>query len=494
MKRFSLLFAPLPLVSLACSQEKTTVRPEKPNIVMIVSDDHGQNDLGCYGNKAIHTPNLDYLASTGIRFTNAYCTSASCSASRSVILTGLYNHANGQYGHSHGVANFKTFESVRSLPVILSEYGYSTARAGKFHVAPEEVYAFDRLIPGDSRNCTEMALNSKAFLDENKNSPFFLYFCASDPHRGGGFVDENPYRPDRFGNRKEGYTGIEEKYFTPDEVEVPWYLPDNPATRAELAQYYQSVARMDQGIGTLFNLLKEKGLWDNTIILYLSDNGIAFHGAKTNTYDPAIRLPFIVKMPDETHPGSVTNAMVSWSDLTPTLLDLAGILNLELEKRKSLAQPTRTALQTPIHSTFHGKSFLPVLKNPQVNGFDEIYASHTFHEITMYYPMRVVETRDYKLIWNLAHELGYPHASDLWESATWQEVQKSGDNQYGKRNVEDYLNRPEFELFNKSTDPYESINLAYNPQYSKVLEELKEKIKAFQEKTNDPWIIKWTHE
>ncbi|MCK4753057.1 MAG: sulfatase-like hydrolase/transferase, partial [Planctomycetes bacterium] len=107
---------------------------KKPNIVLYVSDDHGLDALGCYGNPIIKTPNMDSLAAEGVRFTNAFCTSASCSASRSVILSGMYNHANGQYGHQHGYHHFVSFDKVKSLPVLLSEAGYRTARAGKLHV------------------------------------------------------------------------------------------------------------------------------------------------------------------------------------------------------------------------------------------------------------------------------------------------------------------------------------------------------------------------
>ena len=118
----------------------------RPNIVLIVSDDHGRGDLGCYGNPVIKTPNLDRLAAEGVRFTNAFCTTASCSASRSVILSGLYNHYNGQYGHQHDYHHFISFDHVRSLPVLLAQGGYRTARIGKYHVAPEDIYKFDTLV------------------------------------------------------------------------------------------------------------------------------------------------------------------------------------------------------------------------------------------------------------------------------------------------------------------------------------------------------------
>ena len=120
----------------------------RPNIVLIVSDDHGCEATGCYGNPVVKTPNIDALAGEGVRFTNAFCTTASCSASRSVILTGMYNHANGQYGHQHSYHHFVSFSNIKSLPVLLGEAGYRTARIGKYHVAPEEVYKFGAALEG----------------------------------------------------------------------------------------------------------------------------------------------------------------------------------------------------------------------------------------------------------------------------------------------------------------------------------------------------------
>ena len=108
--------------------------------------------------------------------------------------------------------------------------------------------------------------------------------------------------------------------------------------------------------------------------------------------------------------------------------------------------------------------------------------------------MRVIENREFKLIWNIASGLSYPHASDLWESATWQYLIDSGEDIYGKRPVKDYLERPRFELFNIADDPCETKNLAEDLSYAGVLSELKERIREFQETTGDPWIVKWTHE
>ncbi len=455
--------------------EKTLARESSgPNVVLIVSDDHGIEALGCYGNPVVKTPNLDGLAAEGVRFTNAFCTTASCSASRSVILSGMYNHANGQYGHQHSYHHFISFENFKTLPVLLTEAGYRTARIGKYHVAPESVYKFDTALPGSGRSPVQMAQNCRDFI-RSDSKPFFLYFCMDDPHRSGEVAEDLSGKPNRFGNKAEGgYPGIKEVRYEPKDVIVPPFLPDIPESRAELAQYYQAVSRVDQGIGRLLSILKEAGKYDDTLIIYISDNGVAFPGAKTTLYEPGMKLPCIVKRPNPQKRGIACDALVNWADLAPTILDFAGALSSD--------------------NTFQGRSFKAVLEQEHPRGWDETYASHTFHEITMYYPMRVVRQRRYKLIWNIAHDLDYPFASDLWAASTWQATIQNGRKNYGKRVVEAYLHRPKFELYDLENDPHEVKNLADDPKHREVLEEMKAKLKVFQKRTSDPWILKWDYE
>lgn len=426
---------------------------KRPNVLLYVVDDQGTNDAGCYGNPVIKTPGLDYLASEGVRFTHAFCTSASCSASRSVILSGLYNHANGQYGHQHSYHHFVSFPDVKSLPMLLNEAGYRTLSAGKYHVAPEAVYHFQQYIQMHNAP-VQMADKCKDFISSKDDKPFFLYFCTNEPHR--------PFR-------REGSDPVASK-----DVIVPPFLPDTPECREELAQYYGSVQKADKGLLRLIAILKESGHWDDTVIIYISDNGIAFPGAKTTLYDPGMRLPCVVRYPFARKKAVVTDAMITWADITPTILDITSAL--------------------PQNYEFHGRSLLPVLETGKTEGWDEIYASHTFHEITMYYPMRVVRNRRYKLIWNIAHKLDYPFASDLWASKTWQGVLKRGRKYFAKRTVDAYIHRPKFELYDLENDPREVNNLADDPQYANIFEEMKAKLKNFQKRTKDPWIVKWKYE
>ena len=458
----------LPFVT-SCNKGDEQINSEKPNIILCVADDHGMDALGCYGNPIIKTPSLDSLARNGVRLTHAFCTSASSAASRSVLLTGMYGHATGSYGHVHDYHHFSTYENIKSLPVLLSENGYSTARIGKYHVAPESVYHFDTVYEADPRNTVEMAESCKGIFD-SKN-PFFLYFCTDDPHRGDPFKPERWDMPNRFGNKDEGYNGVETIKYSPKDVLVPSFLPDTKQTREELAEYYESISRIDQGFGCLMKYLKLSGKISNTIVIYISDNGMAFPGAKTTLYEPGMRLPCIISDPRAKTKGSTSDVMITWADMTPTILEMAGIDYKE--------------------EAFHGRSFRSLIGTEKTSGRDEILAAHNFHEITMYYPMRVLRERRFKLIWNVAWQQEYPFASDLWDSSTWQRSYRDGCEIFGERKTEDFLQRPRFELYNLESDAGETVNLADDSKYSKKLESMKERLLERLKETSDPWIICW---
>lgn len=442
------------------------------NIVLVVADDLGL-DLGCYGNAVIKTPHLDVLARDATLFTHAFATTASCSPSRSVILSGMHNHANGQYGLQHADHHFSSFDKIRSLPARLSDAGYRTARIGKFHVAPDAAYPFETILPGDPRNGVQMANRCRELIAAENARPFFLYFCTTDPHRGGK-TGPKPYEPNRFGNEGE-HAGVNEARYKPNDVIVPPFLPDTPQCRAELAEYYQSVSRLDAGVGRLVQVLKDAGHWDDTLFVFVSDNGMPFPGAKTTTYDAGLRLPCLVRNPLLPKRGVRSEAMVSWVDIAPTLLEFAGA---------KAAGPN-----------LHGRSLLGILDQPHPAGWNEVNASHTFHEVTMYYPMRVVRNRKFKLIWNIAHGLPFPFASDLWGSATWQAALALGESApYGQRTVGTYVHRPRFELYDIESDPGETKNLAADPKHAATLAELQASLRSFQKRTDDPWILKWDRE
>lgn len=452
----------------------TTSDERRPNIVLLVADDHGVEAAGCYGNAVIQTPHLDALAADGVRLTNAFCTTSSCSASRSVILTGLYNHANGTYGLTHAHHHFACFDWVASLPQLLKSAGYRTGRVGKTHFSPPRVFPFDwgQMEFAFGRDDVAMSDGCREFV--SGETPFFLYWCSYNPHRDG-IVETHPLKPDAFGNPEEPFPGDAEQTYREEDVEIPRFLSDTLEVRAEVAQYYQSISRMDRGIGRLVQILKECGVYEDTVIIYVSDNGAAFPEAKTTLYEPGMRLPCIVRAPAHGRRGTTCDALVTWADLTPTILDFAGALGDE--------------------SRFHGRSFRRVLdEESPADWREEVFAAHTFHEITNYYPMRVLRTKRYKFIYNIAWKLDYSFASDLWHSASWQAALREDLERFGARTIEAFVHRPKFELYDLEADPDEVENLAEHEDHRQLVEEFTAKIKAFQERTDDPWIHKWIYE
>ncbi|MDA0283411.1 MAG: sulfatase [Planctomycetota bacterium] len=480
------------------------------NIIFFITDDESPT-LGCYGDKAAVTPNIDAVAADGTLFVNAFATTASCSASRSVVMSGLHNHLNGQYGHQHSFHKFASWHNVVSLalPRVIAGSGYRTAQIGKYHVAPEEVYRYETYLKGDGRNAVQMANNCRNFIkDSSDDRPFFIYFGTSDPHRGGGTDKTSTLelKADLFGNKpnKGSFEGVEEVFFDPEDVPIPTFMTDTPETREELAQYYQSCARIDQGVGRLVEILKEAGVYDKTLIVFTADHGMAFSGGKTTVYEAGLRVPFVVRNPYEKNRGVRSTALISHIDITPSLLDFAGGLDQNANAPKNIVNADKywkdrgenlKDNRGPKLTSYQGKSWINVLGKSAGEHWDSIFASHTFHEIQMYYPMRVVRDEKYKLIWNIAHPLPYPFASDLWAASSWQaQFRKGMDAPYGRKTVGQYIHRAEFELFDIEKDPEEGHNLALSTEYAEILEQYKAKLKAYQKQMQDPWIMKWDYE
>jgi N-sulfoglucosamine sulfohydrolase len=436
------------------------VKPQR-NVILLIADDMGLT-LGCYGDKVGKTPHLDALAKRGVRFSHAFATVSSCSPSRSSIYTGLYTHTSGQIGLAHAEHNFHTRPGVKSLPGLLRPAGYRTCIIGKVHVVPRSVYDFDVQVDRiNPRNGTVMAKAARNFFDETRG-PFCLVMGYTDPHRAArGFANDGKY------------PGIPATKYDPKSVPLPYFLPDAADARADLADYYESASRLDANVGLVLAELKSAGRADDTLVIFLSDNGIPFPGAKTTVYDAGIHLPLIVHRPGQKKTGIVNSAMVSYVDILPTVLDWAGV-------KKPVKLP--------------GRSFLGILEEEAPAGWDTVFASHGFHEVTMYYPMRAIRTRTRKYIRNLAHRLDFPSAQDLYDAPTWQDMLKRGDTMLGKRSLEQYVHRPAEELYDLRTDPNELKNLAADPVHAKTLAGLRTRLREWQERTSDPWTIKYRHE
>jgi N-sulfoglucosamine sulfohydrolase len=438
------------------------------SVLLIIADDQGY-DLSCCNDglsqrSMVKTPVLDRLAGEGTLFTQGYATVSSCSSSRSTLYSGLYSHTNGMYGLAHPPNNQSLLGDVRTLPWMLKQAGYATALVGKKHVRPDELLPYDAWLapeqPGN-RNVAFMAHEAGRFLRAQDGKPFFLTVGYSDPHRAAA----------NFGNTQD-WPEVKRVRYAPSDVAIPEHLPDLPEVRIDLAQYYESVSRLDSGIGILLDELRAAKRDDDTLVIYLSDNGRAFPGAKTTLYDEGLHLPLIIRSPERKRRGVRCDAMVSWIDIAPTILDW-------------------TAAAPPpdyVFGALPGRSLLMRLEQEHAPGWDRVFATHSLHEINQYYPMRAIRTRRHNYIVNLAPELTYPIAGDIQQSPSWAAIRASAGTKLGCRTLDAFLHRPAEELYDVANDPCEVVNLAGDTADKAVLEDLRQQLTQWRAATRDPWL------
>ncbi|XP_037523085.1 N-sulphoglucosamine sulphohydrolase [Rhipicephalus sanguineus] len=462
---------------------------EQRNVLVILADDGGF-ETGVYNNTVCKTPNLVKLARQGVVFEKAFTAVSSCSPSRSCLLTGLPTHQNGMYGLHQGVHAFQSFQEVKSLPLLLSQRGIRTGIIGKKHVGPEEVYPFDFAYTEENnsilqvgRNITKIKHLVRKFLSTNDSRPFFLYVAFHDPHRCGHTHPQYGVFCEKFGDGSPGMGRIPDwtpQHYDPGQVVVPSFVPDTRAAREDIAAQYTTVGRLDQGVGLVLAELEAAGFSHNTLVIYSSDNGIPFPNGRTNFYEPGIQEPMIVRNPEK--PGSAgmhSDALVSLLDIVPTVLEWF-----------SIPVPQYTIFKKPV--TFTGSSLLPLLA-PQKPAMarDFVYASHNLHEITMYYPSRMIRTPNMKLIHNLNHKMPFPIDQDFYVSPTFQDLlnrTERGEPLHWSKTLDGYYYRDEWELYDLDKDPNELSNVAGNETYATVLSQLKQLLFKWQQTTNDPWI------
>ena len=271
---------------------------ERPNFILVIADDIGWNDLGCYGDPVVKTPSLDRLAEEGRVFDAAYLTTSSCSPTRCSIIT-------GRYPHNTSAAELHTPlpPDQYMFPRALRDAGYYTLLSGKNHMGGAVRAAFEVISPGKGKGKEE---DWVALLRERpKDRPFFCWFASTDAHRGWGFSEHAPR-------------------YDPEAVRVPPFLYDGPKTRQDLADYFHEVSRLDHFVGALRAELERQGIERETYLIFVSDNGRPFPRCKTRLYDSGIKTPLIVFRPGRVRPGR-SASLVSAIDLAPTILELAGV-------------------------------------------------------------------------------------------------------------------------------------------------------------------------
>jgi N-sulfoglucosamine sulfohydrolase len=432
------------------------------NILLIIADDQGY-DLSCCEGR-VKTPILDELVAAGTLFTQGYATVSSCSSSRSTLYTGLYSHTNGMYGLAHDVHNFSLLDDVKTLPWMLKLAGYGTALVGKKHVKPDALLPYDAWLAPERpgiRDVAFMAHEAGKWIRAQGSAPFFLTVGFSDPHRDAA----------NFGNTRE-WPEVKREIYSPSDVLIPSHLPDLPGVREDLAQYYESVSRLDSGVGLLLRELRLSGHDADTLVIYLSDNGRPFPGAKDNLYEPGLHLPLIIRSPEQSKHGTRSRALVSWIDIAPTMLAWAGVT------------PPKDYRYAPLP----GRSLLPILNETNPQGFDRVFATHSFHEINQYYPMRSVRTRQYSYFLNLEPSLTVPVASDVQLSPSWKAITGTPGAKLGKRTLQAFAHRPSEELYDLTADPDEVVNLAGDSAHAAVLGDLRAQLHDWRAATHDPWL------
>ncbi len=443
-------------LSAGCGDSRSPDR--QPNFLILMSDNHSWNHVGVYGDPVVRTPNIDRIAGQGVRFTNAYCPSPSCTPARAAMLTGqdIWRLEEGANLWGTLPAKFTTYTSL------LEQAGYLVGYEGKgWGPGDYQAGGWTRNPGGDKYESFEEFYNER-----ERSQPFCYWFSSRDPHR--------PYRRD--GGAKAG--------IDLEAIPVPPYLPDHPDVRRDIADYYAEIEHFDGEVGGHLQLLSEFGQLDNTVIIVASDNGWQMPRGLANLYDFGTRLPLIVSMPGETAAARVVDDFVSLADFAPTILELAG-------------------LAAPAEMT--AKSFAPILHaeasgtiDPERNFVVTARERHAFvRQGGPGYPGRALRTAEYLYIRNYrpelwpagdpplfgdvdAHMLHYPSPSKML-------LLTSRDDPAIRPLFElAFAKRPAEELYDLAKDPDQMNNVAGDPAYRQAKQELAGQLSEYLERTGDP--------
>lgn len=412
----------------------------RPNIILIIADDLGWNDLGCYGNPVVRTPNIDRMAKNGIKFNNVFVTSSSCSPSRSSIITGRYPHSTGAAELHTPLPAHMTF-----FPEILKKSGYYTAQAGKWHEGPNTRRAYDTLIAAARSGVGGEGMWLTLLKDRPKDKPFFFWFAALDAHR--------IWHPDPALAPHD-----------PAKVIVPPMLADTKETREDLAAYYNEIARLDRYIGEINDELQRQGIADNTVIIFMSDNGRPFPGNKTRMNDAGVKTPFIVQWPAGAKKGVECNGLVSAIDIAPTLLEVA---------------------KAPAAPSIQGKSFTSLFKGPEQSFREYVFTEHNWHDFEAY--ERAVRTKDFLYIFNGRPQFSNQGPRDAIHSPSFSSLLAAKEKGTLTTLQKDIFlaPRPAEELYALEKDKDQINNLASDSRFAATKRELSAVLARWQKETGD---------
>lgn len=428
----------------------------KPNFVVVIGDDCSWHDLGCYGNKDVRTPNIDTLASQGVKFNRFYAPAPMCSPLRQALYTGIYPVKNGAYPNHSRVK-----PDIQSIPHYLKPLGYRVGLVGKTHFGPPSCYPFEYPKEGaaqkgkksggsDGDEGPALPLNVDAaaeFMSRDQTQPFCLIVASNEPHSPWTLGDSSVYPQDK--------------------LWIPPYLVDTPDTRRNLAKYYAEVNVLDQEVGRVMNLLEKNGLADNTLLVFLSEQGSSVPFGKWTLYEAGIHAGVVARWPGKIKAGRESAALLSYVDILPTLIEAAGGKAPEI---------------------MDGKSFLGVLGGETDKGDDYVFAEQTSRGIVgghdQLFGIRCVRDSRYKLILNLnpGHEL---QGAAVATAKAWLTDAKPADQEFAKSQCARYLKRPPLELYDLDQDPWEMKNLADDPAHAETVKKLRDVLETWMKAQGD---------
>lgn len=427
---------------------------KKPNIIWLMAEDIGP-DLECYGMKSVKTPNLNRLAEEGIRYTHCFVSNPICSPSRSAMMVGVHqNRINA--GHHRSNHDVKLPEPYKPFTYWLKKAGYTTILGNSRVMGKGRKtdlnFKYNTLGSWDGQN--NLGLFDK--LDEFSagDQPFFAQIQLQVTHRGDWW---------------DSIRSISSHPVNPDNVALPSYLADDPVIRLDWAKYLDQIEYMDNEVGILVKQLKEKGLYENTVIIFIGDNGRCHIKGKGYLYDPGIHIPLIVRLPQEVNPGRTNGDLISAVDITATILDLAGV---------------------KIPAYMDGRSFM----NKDFHR-DYVYSARDRWD-DVEERSRSITTKKYKYIRNYMPQVPYDdHQAylDFYRPALHIMRKLNLDNKLSDEQKQFFVRiKPDEELYDLEKDPEELNNLALAPELHPVLEKMRAQLLAEEKKDMPSQVIQHT--
>jgi N-sulfoglucosamine sulfohydrolase len=408
---------------------------DRLNIMLVIADDQTYLDSGAYGNKDVKTPNIDRLASQGMRFERCFTATAMCAPTRQQLYTGIFPVRSGAYPNHSRVK-----DGTRSIVHHLKALGYRVGIVGKKHFGPRKSFPFE----------TVSAKDIKKFIERDPTQPYCLFYASHSPHLPWKAGDASSYDPKK--------------------ITVPPYMVDVPEMREALCRYYAEITSFDAELGECMKLADASPAKDNTIFIYTSEQGMQAPYAKWTCYELGLRTALVIRWPKRVKPASVTRAMVQYVDVTPTLVDAAG---------------------GKIPEGLDGRSFLQVLLGKTDKHNDLVYGVHTTANIISGteggYPVRSVRDEKYKYIRNLRHTATFRNTmivsdkENIWKP--W--VAKAKTDKFAAKRVNGYLNRPAEEFYDIVNDPHELNNLAADKKYRSIMDAMGKKLQAWMDQQGD---------